>query len=117
MHFPEVFFGTLREHYIVLFGAAGSVALVAGFVGAWVGAKFGSRSAVRRAAQLSDSNPADKRQIQDVVQALDVLTVEVERMTEGHRFIAKLLAERAEQDRRALLPKAQPLASSHNTPH
>ena len=117
MHFPEVFFGTLREHYIILFGAAGSVALIAGFIGAWIGAKFGARSAVRRSLQPSNSNPVDGRQIQDVVQALDVLTVEVERMTEGHRFIAKLLAQRAEHDMRGLVPNAQPLASSHNTPH
>src|SRR5215212_3165883 len=88
MHFPEVFLGTLRGHYIVLFGVAGTFAVMAGFVGAWIGSHFGARRAARRAAQTTVTELTGGRQLQDIVQALDVLTLEVERMSEGHRFIA-----------------------------
>jgi outer membrane lipoprotein SlyB len=116
MHFPAVFFGTLREHYILLFGAAGGVAIVAGFVGAWVGSHFGARTAARRAIQGSVGEIAGK-QIQDVMQALDVLTVEVERMSEGHRFISRLLADQANRDRVALQLPREAIKPGPITPH
>jgi outer membrane lipoprotein SlyB len=116
MHFPAVFFGTLREHYILLFGAAGGVAIVAGFIGAWVGSHFGARTAARRAIQGSVGEIAGK-QIQDVMQALDVLTVEVERMSEGHRFISRLLADQANRDRVALQLPREAIKPGPITPH
>jgi outer membrane lipoprotein SlyB len=116
MHFPAVFFGTLREHYIVLFGAAGGVAIVAGFIGAWIGSHFGARTAARRAVTDAAGELAGK-QIQDVMQALDVLTVEVERMSEGHRFISRLLTDQANRDRIALQLPREAIKPGPITPH
>ncbi|HEX6628462.1 MAG TPA: hypothetical protein VF105_10920 [Gemmatimonadaceae bacterium] len=113
MHFPAVWFGTLRDHYLFLFGAAGSIALAAGFIGAWLGSFIGGRSAAKRALTDGTRNFVDQRQIDEISQALDVLTVEVERMTEGHRFIAKLLSDRS----RDLVPPAREKKSEHITPH
>jgi len=49
--FPQIFNGTLREHYVLLFGMAGGIAAVVGFVAAWIGAQFGARRAARMAAE------------------------------------------------------------------
>jgi hypothetical protein len=116
MNFPAVFFGTLREHYILLFGAAGGVALVAGFVGAWIGSHFASRRASREVVKELSNEISAAPQYRQIMQAMDVLAVEVERLSEGHRFIAKLLAERAERDRMAALP-LRDRKSEHTTPH
>jgi len=43
---PPLIHGTLRERYILLFGMAGSFAMVAGFVGAWIGARLAGRDAI-----------------------------------------------------------------------
>ena len=37
MSLPHIFMGTLREHYILLFGAAGTIGLLSGFIGSWIG--------------------------------------------------------------------------------
>jgi len=47
---PHIINGTLRDHYILLFGMAGGFAAAVGFVAAWVGAQFGARRAARLAA-------------------------------------------------------------------
>jgi hypothetical protein len=96
--FPPVWNGTLREHYLILFGAAGSIAVVAGLVGAWFGARFGMRRVVQ---QIVDSLPSTSQQEQTTYQlarlsqAMDAVSIEIERLSEGQRFAAKLLAERA----------------------
>jgi hypothetical protein len=95
-------FGTLRDHYLLLFGSAGAFALVAGLLGAWLGARFGARAALHR--NVADTSvglatQADVRALGDEVQAL---LIEVERIAEGQRFLAKVLAERGE--RPALAP-------------
>ena len=116
MHFPAVFFGTLRDHYILLFGAAGSVALVAGFVGAWVGSHIAGRRSARHVVKDLSNEISGAPQFQQIMQAMDVLSVEVERLSEGHRYIAKLLAERAERERVAALPPRD-RKSEQITPH
>jgi hypothetical protein len=116
MHFPAVLFGTLRDHYILLFGAAGGVALVAGFVGAWIGSHIAARRASRQVVKDLSNEISGAPQFQQIMQAMDVLSVEVERLSEGHRFVAKLLAERAERDRIAALPLRE-RKSEHITPH
>ena len=116
MHFPAVFFGTLREHYLLLFSAAGGVALVAGFVGAWIGSHLGGRKSATRVAKELANEVDTSPQFQRIMQAMDVLSVEVERLSEGHRFIARLLSERAERDRLAALPVLE-RKSEHITPH
>ena len=55
-------------------------------------------------------------QFQQIMQAMDVLSVEVERLSEGHRFVARLLSEKAERDRVAALPVRE-RKSEHVTPH
>jgi hypothetical protein len=91
-----VFFGTLREHYIILFGIAGSFAALVGFVAAWAGAQFGARRAARQAVQeiLATSNVGLDRNIAALTQAVDAIALEVERLSEGQRFTARLLSER-----------------------
>jgi hypothetical protein len=116
MNFPQVFFGTLRDHYIMLFSAAGGVALVAGFVGAWIGSHLAGRRSAGLAGKELAKEMAASPQFQQIMQAMDVLAVEVERLSEGHRFVAKMLSERAERDRLAALPVRERKAE-HITPH
>ena len=95
--FPPLFHGTLREHYLILFGSAGAIALVTGLVSAWLGAFIGARRAARRtlleamAAQPSQLNEA---RLSQLVDAVDAIALEVERISEAQRFTARLLAER-----------------------
>lgn len=96
--FPQLWNGTLREHYLLLFSVAGSIALVGGVVGAWVGARFGTRRVVREvldALPSSDEQQLTNQQLHRLSQAVDVMAVEIERLSEGQRFTARLLAERA----------------------
>jgi predicted ATPase len=91
--FPHLIHGTLREHYVLLFGAAGTVAIVAGFVGSWVGARFATRSAIR-AADAKNREAIDAGQIRDLANSLETIGLEVERIAEAQRFVAKVLVER-----------------------
>jgi hypothetical protein len=93
---PQILNGTLREHYLALFGMAGGIAAVVGFVAAWVGAQFGARRAARQAANIALANHAGDfdRNFGSLVQAVDAIALEVERLSEGQRFTARLLSER-----------------------
>src|SRR6266571_7780426 len=95
--FPQIFNGTLREHYVLLFGMAGGIAAVVGFVAAWIGAQFGARRAARMAAEdaLSRGGLGVDRNLTALVQAVDSIALEVERLSEGQRFTARLMSERA----------------------
>ena len=94
--FPAVWNGTLREHYLLLFSVAGSIALMFGFVGAWLGARFASR---RMMQQLRETLPSQEQQVMantqlnDLFTAVDAMALEVERLAEGQRFTAKVLRE------------------------
>lgn len=115
---PHVIFGTLREHYIMLFGAAGLFASGCGFVAGWVGARIGARSGARQALRDEArpiASPPDHR-IDQLVVAVDAIALEVERMAEGQRFTARLLAERGVEQRVAGLPAMRRDGSSV-TPH
>ena len=96
--FPAVWHGTLREHYLLLFSMAGSIALGAGFVGAWLGARFASR---RMMQELRDTLPGAQQQhmtnvqLGELANAVDSIALEVERLAEGQRFTAKLLSDNA----------------------
>ncbi len=94
--FPPFFHGTLREHYLILFGAAGAIALVTGLVSAWIGAYIGARRAARKT--LREAIAATPAQVTEVrlnqlVQAVDAIALEVERISEAQRFTVRLLAE------------------------
>jgi hypothetical protein len=93
---PHIINGTLRDHYILLFGMAGGFAAAVGFVAAWVGAQFGARRAARLAAQEAVANGGlgVDRNLTALVQAVDAIALEVERLSEGQRFTARLMSER-----------------------
>jgi hypothetical protein len=95
--FPPFFHGTLREHYLILFGAAGGIALVTGLVGAWLGAFIGARRAARKTMlEAIAASPArmNEARLNQLVDAVDAIALEVERISEAQRFTARLLAER-----------------------
>jgi hypothetical protein len=93
---PQIVFGTMREHYLALFGIAGGIAAVVGFVAAWAGAQFGARRAARLAAEeaLGSAGLGLDRNLSQLTQAVDAIALEVERLSEGQRFTARLLSER-----------------------
>lgn len=93
---PQIFYGTLREHYVLLFGMAGGVAAAVGFISAWIGAQFGARRAARTAAEeaLAKGGLGTERTLAALVQAVDSIAFEVERISEGQRFTARLMSER-----------------------
>lgn len=96
--FPAIWNGTLREHYLLLFSVAGSIAVAAGFVGAWLGARFASR---RMMQELRETLPGAQQQemtnaqLSELSNAVDAMSLEVERLAEGQRFTAKLLSDSA----------------------
>jgi len=97
--FPPVFIGTLREHYLLLFGMAGSIAIVTGFVGAWLGAKMAARSAARAVLAEVEYRRAGRPELEELrllSQSVEAVAIEVERVAEAQRFVAKVLVERSE---------------------
>jgi len=112
---PMHWMGTTREHYVLLFSAAGSIGLMAGFVGSWIGAYLGARRAVR-SAQLNAPVPQDvsRAQVAQLAQMVEAIAIEVERVAEGQRFTTRLLAERV-----PLVPAVdvRPRGPDHVTPH
>ena len=100
MTIPHIFMGTTREHYILLFSAAGAIGLTAGLIGSWIGGYLGSRRAARAAAASMMAQTPAALQLEPVMQALDAIALEVERISEAQRFTTKVLAERP----RVMLP-------------
>ena len=109
MVIPHSLLGTTREHYIMLFSAAGAVGLAAGFVGSWVGGYIGARHAVST-VQMNKVELLPAVQLAPVMQALDAIALEVERISEAQRFTTKVLSERQP----VVLPRAE---SRSITPH
>ena len=112
--FPPLWNGTLREHYLLLFSVAGSVALVAGFVGAWLGARLASRRMVeelRETLPTSQQQQLTSVQLSELSTAMDVMALEVERLSEGQRFTAKLLTDSG------VIPRSGTRAHGAVTPH
>jgi hypothetical protein len=95
--FPPFFHGTIREYYLILLAAAGGIALLTGFVGAWLGAYIGARRAARKTmleAMAASPAQATEARLSHLVDAVDAIALEVERISEAQRFSARLLAER-----------------------
>ncbi len=115
--FPQVWNGTLREHYLLLFSVAGGIALTAGILGAWLGARFGTRRVVNEvldALPSADQQELANQQLTRLSYAVDVMSVEIERLSEGQRFTARLLAEReASQFPKAPAEKAPGVITPH----
>ncbi len=91
--FPRMIHGTLREHYILLFGAASTVAVFTGFVGAWIGARWATRSAIAQ-MEAKNRDAVSGSHIRDLSNSLETIGLEVERIAEAQRFVAKVLVER-----------------------
>ena len=94
MTIPHIIMGTTREHYILLFSAAGAIGLAAGLIGSWIGGYLGARRAARVAATSMTAQTPAALQLEPVMQALDAIALEVERISEAQRFTTKVLAER-----------------------
>ena len=94
--FPPVIHGTLREHYLLLLGAAGTLAMFTGLVGAWIGAYIGGRHGARRESSraTAGSSPVAAAELAELRQAVEAMALEMERISEGHRFTARMLVER-----------------------
>jgi hypothetical protein len=112
--FPAVWNGTLREHYLLLFSAAGSIALGAGFVGAWLGARFASRRVMQELRETlpgAEQQEMTNAQLSELSNAVDAMSLEVERLAEGQRFTAKLLSDNARS--RQVSSKAPGVVTPH----
>ena len=110
MQLPHLFMGTTREHYILLFCAAGVIGLVAGMIGSWIGGYLGARRAVRTAQLSAPGNGVTAAQLEPMRHALDAIALEVERISEAQRFTTKVLSER----QAVVLPRPEPKSI---TPH
>lgn len=69
-----------------------------GFAIAWIRARERAIRAEQRAAPPMDACDA---RLDRLEHAIETIAVEVERMSEGQRFVSRLLAERQEQERGA----------------
>jgi hypothetical protein len=99
MAFPPIFIGTLREHYLLLFGAAGAIAIVTGFIGAWIGARMAAGSVARKVISQLDVQRLGRPELEELrllSQSVEAVAIEVERVAEAQRFVAKVLVERGE---------------------
>ena len=91
-----IFHGTLRERDAVMLVLAGGFALFVGSVSAWLGAHFGARRAVRKAFRDRIEIPSLVTEVRydELSRSIDTIALEVERISEAQRYVAKLLAER-----------------------
>ena len=116
MPWLSLFLGTTRAHYLLLFSVAGCFALVTGFIGAWIGARFAARGAARAVLveadihRVSGSDAAEMRQLN---QSIDAIAIEVERIAEAQRFMARALVERPDQRISSIVRRD----SGSTTPH
>ena len=57
-----------------------------------------------REASLRRSDPVSDERLARMESAIDAMAVEIERISEGQRFVTKLLADRADRAERVALP-------------
>ena len=95
----ELLNAPIRDQFVVLSVVAIVLALCVGFVGATFGAYFGGRIGARRAIGLMQRNQSSlpAGELEQVRNALDAIAVEVERISEGQRFTARLINDRVNQ--------------------
>lgn len=91
-----IFHGMLRERDAALLLLAGGGALFVGSISAWLGAHFGARRAVRKAFRDRIEIPSLVTEVRydELSRSVDAIALEVERISEAQRYVAKLLAER-----------------------
>ena len=110
---PPMIHGTLREHYLLLFGSAGLFALGAGYLGAWLGARRATRAALRT-LEARSAEVVSATQVRSLEASLETIGLEVERMAEAQRFVARVLVERQDAVPAPTRPRREP---DHITPH
>jgi hypothetical protein len=93
---------------LLLLASGGFAATTFGFAVAWIRARERAIRAEQRAAPASDGDARFDR----LEHAIEAMAVEVERMSEGQRFVSKVLAERVGQER-----DAGARAARVDTPH
>lgn len=129
---------TRETFLLLLLGGAGVSGLFFGMVGAWFGARSGARRGTRRgfreAGRLVDLELRQQvatlqQHVAELSQAVDVVAVEAERISETQRYTARLLALRARADLarvaehdapevpRAITPSDLARPPRHVTPH
>ena len=116
-YIPHLIAGTLREHYILLFGSAGAFGLASGALGAWLGARTAARAVARTLDGAQQRTGLEAEQLRRLAADVEVIGVEVERIAEAQRFAAKLLAERREDRRDLPTLAAERRAPGVPTPH
>jgi hypothetical protein len=106
----------LGEQFAIFGIIVAGLGLGFGFVGAWIGAYFGGRIGARRAvaAMRRESPMVGGTQMDELRNSLDAIAVEVERISEGQRFTARLVADRVAQGPAAPLHRRD---SGPITPH
>jgi hypothetical protein len=92
-----IFHGTLRERDATLLVFSAGVALIVGSLSAWLGAHFGARRAIRKAFRDKLEIPSIVTEVRydELARSIDAIAVEIERISEAQRYVAKLLADRA----------------------
>ena len=108
--FPPVINGTLREHYLLLFGGAGIFALGVGGIAAWIGAWLGARRVARRAIDemLRERARLDEARFVALSQSMEAIALEVERISEAQRFQSRLLERQAAAPAAVPAPRREP---------
>ena len=89
----------LREQVAFLALMASALGLGFGFIGATIGAYFGGRIGARRAIGVmrreTSQLPGPRAdEMEEIRHSLDAIALEVERISEGQRFTARLVADR-----------------------
>ena len=96
--FPPAIERLLRDPYPLLIAIAGAFSLMTGLFGAWIGAYFGGRRGARREiARMTAAVPAPalaEAQLAELRHAVETMALEMERISEGQRFTARMLLER-----------------------
>jgi hypothetical protein len=110
----SIFHGPLRDRDVLILAAAGGVALFTGLFGAWIGAYFGSRRAVKSSFRERIEIPSIVTEVRydELARSIDAIALEVERISEAQRFAAKLLVERTNATVSAPLASAPTVATS-----
>lgn len=89
-----------REQIVLAAAAVTGLSFVTGMVGAWIGAWWGGRRAARRAVRdaLRDGVAAPsvetEARLAQMSRSVDAMALEIERISEGQRFLVKVMSER-----------------------